>query len=267
MGTVAKAGAAAARTFPKTAELAANIGGKAGDLKLNMATSLNTKITSLGEKIAIPKFGPQPALAGAGGRGSNVFEMTPGTRTGSSAHGLPPAKPVGSAPANAPDPARLDTAPTSDRPAVDSQSSSDAAIEGGADVAPAEVIPPPSEGASVWRVYGEAQDAAGVGMRRGSLPYGESWTPRNPELSSDFRRDAGLPDENPGRYVIEGRLVRPENVAQVRPALPLDGQPGGWPEYLIKHADDSVEVVDVRGVNEPWTKGLGDWSPPTEVKP
>jgi len=87
-GTAAKVGGAASRTFPKTAELAANIGGKAGDLKINVASTLNTKITSLGEKIAIPKFGPQPALAGAGGRGSSVFEMTPGTRNGSSGAGV-----------------------------------------------------------------------------------------------------------------------------------------------------------------------------------
>ncbi len=87
-GTVAKAGAAASRTFPKTAELAATIGGKVGDLKINVATSLNTKITSLGEKIAIPKFGPEPALAGAGGRGASVFEMTPGTRTGPAGAGV-----------------------------------------------------------------------------------------------------------------------------------------------------------------------------------
>jgi len=53
-----------------------------------VASTLNTKITSLGEKIALPKFGPQPALAGAGGRGSSVFEMTPGTRNGPAGSGM-----------------------------------------------------------------------------------------------------------------------------------------------------------------------------------
>ena len=119
----------------------------------------------------------------------------------------------------------------------------------------------PQQGMRVWRVFGEAQDDLG-GLERGSRPFGESWTPRNPLESGDFRRDAGLPDENPGRFYVEGILRNPSHVYDVRPALPLDGQPGGWPEYLIRDADQAVEVRDVGGVNETWTHRPGDWSPP-----
>ena len=118
----------------------------------------------------------------------------------------------------------------------------------------------PEEGMTVWRVYGEAQDGIG-GLQRGSLPTGMSWTPKDPSLSSDFRVDAGLPDENPGRFLIEGRLVDPGAVTEVRPALPLDGNPGGWPEYLIEGAGDAVDTVRIEGVNEPWTRRPGDWLP------
>ncbi|NHC12936.1 hypothetical protein [Motilibacter deserti] len=118
----------------------------------------------------------------------------------------------------------------------------------------------PQEGMTVWRVYGEAQDGIG-GLQRGSLPSGMSWTPKDPSLSSGFRVDAGLPDENPGRFLIEGRLVDPGAVTEVRPALPLDGNPGGWPEYHIEGAGDAVDTVRIEGVNEPWTRRPGDWLP------
>lgn len=78
-------GAATTRIFPKASELAANIGGKASNLKLNMTTSLNTKIASLGDRLAT--FGPEPAMAGAG-RTSSVFETTSGPRSGASSSGI-----------------------------------------------------------------------------------------------------------------------------------------------------------------------------------
>lgn len=121
-------------------------------------------------------------------------------------------------------------------------------------------IPAPREGMPVWRVYGEAQDSFG-GLQRGSMPGGQSWTPRDPRLSTDFRADAGLPDENPGRFIVEGRLADPSAITSIRPALPLDGQPGGWPEYLIENAEDAVVIDRVQGVNLPWTRMPGDWVP------
>ncbi|MFT4262157.1 MAG: hypothetical protein QM572_02135 [Nocardioides sp.] len=118
----------------------------------------------------------------------------------------------------------------------------------------------PTEGMTVYRIFGEAQDDIG-GLERGSRPFGESWTPVDPRHSSDFRWDAGLPDENPGRFFVEGILRRPSHVTEVRPALPLDGNPGGWPEYLIRDAGDAVEIRSVGGVNQPWSRSPGDWTP------
>lgn len=99
-------------------------------------------------------------------------------------------------------------------------------------------------------------------MPSGSRPGGQSWTPVHPAESPNFRVDAGLPNENPGRFISEGILRKPENVDEVRPALPLDGHPGGWPEYIIENADEAVDSVHVGGVNEPWTHQPGDWTPP-----
>lgn len=121
----------------------------------------------------------------------------------------------------------------------------------------------PREGMRVWRIYGEAQDGLG-GLQRGSLPGGQSWTPVDPSGSADFRWDAGLPDENPARFLIEGILRRPSHVFEVRDAVPLDGNPGGWPEYLIEDALEAIEIRDVSGVNESWTRQPGDWRPPAE---
>lgn len=118
----------------------------------------------------------------------------------------------------------------------------------------------PVEGIKVYRVFGEAQDSLG-GLSRGSRPFGESWTPVDPRTSQDFRWDAGLPDENPARFVVEGILRRPSHVTEVRPALPLDGNPGGWPEYLIRDASEAVEVRGISGLNEAWTSQPGSWSP------
>ena len=122
-------------------------------------------------------------------------------------------------------------------------------------------VPPPSEGQRVWRVYGQQMDGAGHPLPAGARPFGQSWTPVDPTLSPNYRRDAGLPNENPGRFFIEGMLRRPEDVTEVRPALPLDGNPGGWPEYVIENSEEAVDVTRVGGVNEPWTQPPGRWGP------
>jgi hypothetical protein len=121
-------------------------------------------------------------------------------------------------------------------------------------------IPAPTEGTSVWRIFGEAQDGIGR-LQAGSRPFGPSWTPTQPDLIADFRQAAGLPNENPGRFVIEGVVRDPRYVYDVRSALPLDGNPGGLAEYLIRDAQEAVEVRGVSGVNESWTRGPGDWIP------
>lgn len=76
-----------------------------------------------------------------------------------------------------------------------------------------------------------------------------------PELPE--RRRAA--ERKPGRFIIEGTLRHPGNVTEVRPAQPLDGNPGGWPEYVIDNSYEAVEVSRVGGVNEPWTQQPGDW--------
>lgn len=124
----------------------------------------------------------------------------------------------------------------------------------------AQAIETPKEGMTVWRVYGEAQDGMG-GLERGSRPFGESWTPKDPATSRDFRWDAGLPDENPARFIAKGVLHDPEAVFEIRNALELDGNPGGWPEYLIHNAEEAIELRSVAGVNEPWTTLPGEWIP------
>jgi hypothetical protein len=123
-------------------------------------------------------------------------------------------------------------------------------------------IPPPQEGQPVWRVWGQNEAADGTLLPSGSRPWGESWTPADPTASPDFRAGAGLPDQNPGRFYTRGILVKPGNVYDVRPALPLDGQPGGWPEYLIRDPQSAIEPTHVGGVNEPWSHLPGEWTPP-----
>ena len=123
-----------------------------------------------------------------------------------------------------------------------------------------EPIPTPEEGMPLWRTWGEAQDQFG-GMERGSLPMGESWTPVDPTGVTDLRESAGLPNENPARFMVEGRLNDPAAVREIRAALELDGNAGGLPEYLIDDPSTNVSVVNVSGVNEPWTYQRGSWSP------
>lgn len=87
-GTAAKAaevGGKAGQVVGSTLEGIGGVAMKAGQLKVNLTDSLATKMAGLGNKLQIPKFGPEPAFAGAGGRGaSQAFDVTPGSRTASS---------------------------------------------------------------------------------------------------------------------------------------------------------------------------------------
>jgi hypothetical protein len=79
----------------------------------------------------------------------------------------------------------------------------------------------------------------------------------NPLACTDCRADAGLPSggasgfTNSGQFVIEGTLINPSAVVVTRSALPLDGHPGGIPEYIIPNAIESgaVRADGVSGVN------------------
>ena len=107
-------------------------------------------------------------------------------------------------------------------------------------------IPTPTDGQKVYRVYGGDAKAGGA-----------SWSPTNPADASNYRNAAGLPSggasgaNNTGQFVIEGTLTDPSKVVKTRSALPLDGNQGGLPEYIIPNALDNgaVRVDRVSGVN------------------
>jgi RHS repeat-associated protein len=94
---------------------------------------------------------------------------------------------------------------------------------------------------SVYRVYGGDAKASGF-----------SWTPKNPGKVSNFRNAAGLPSggasgaNNTGRFVIKG-TANYRDIIKSRSALPLDGNKGGFPEYIIN--PKNVTIKKVSGVN------------------
>ena len=100
---------------------------------------------------------------------------------------------------------------------------------------------------------------AATRSQRVLVPTASPGHPVDPTLSPTFALTPGLPNENPGCCIIEGTLRQPENVTVVRPALPLDGNPGGWPDYLVENAGEAVERTRVGGGNAPWTQQPGDW--------
>lgn len=134
-------------------------------------------------------------------------------------------------------------------------------------------IPAPNVGDDVYRIFGPALDANGLpiinpsnGYPMGSRIGGQSWTPLDPRLADDFRVQAGLPHENPGSYFVDGQIIDPAAVQEIRLGLPLDGNPGGWPEYIITDSipngvPGSVNPVSIGGVNEPWTLPPGGFTP------
>lgn len=67
---------------------------------------------------------------------------------------------------------------------------------------------------------------------------GFSWTTEDPRLVSNFRDVAGLPSggaseaTNTADFVIKGR-ANSTDIITSRSALPLDGNKGGLPEFII----------------------------------
>ncbi len=104
----------------------------------------------------------------------------------------------------------------------------------------------PTAGQTVYRVYGGD-----------SIANGASWTPINPAMINDFRKEAGLPSggssgyNNSARFILEGILEDPSKVVKTRSALPLDGNAGGLDEYIIPNAlkNGAVKLKSVRGIN------------------
>jgi len=93
------------------------------------------------------------------------------------------------------------------------------------------------QGMPIFRVYGN-----------GASAFGKSWTPIDPSTILNYRNLAGLPDENTGRFIIEG-IIKNTNGMYFRNALPLDGNAGGISEILVLDAINQIQIMSVQGVN------------------
>jgi RHS repeat-associated protein len=90
------------------------------------------------------------------------------------------------------------------------------------------VEPESDDWETVYRVYG---GKAGE--------YGAYWSPQDPRTMKNPRGELGLPNSNSGEHVIVGR-VRRSQVNRFGFAAPLDGNPGGAPEWVIHDANGKV---------------------------
>ena len=77
-------------------------------------------------------------------------------------------------------------------------------------------------GDSVYRLYGDK-----------ALSDGASYSTLPPSAMANPRSSLGLPRANSGESLIVGRVDSVDNLKVTRHALPLNGQPGGAPEYII----------------------------------
>ncbi|MEE6272338.1 hypothetical protein [Georgenia wangjunii] len=85
--------------------------------------------------------------------------------------------------------------------------------------APINDLPP---GSSVYRLHGG-----------GAGPGGASFSSAHPSTLANPRQLLGLPDVNTADNLLIARVTDPDAVVLQRHALPLDGNPGGAPEYII----------------------------------
>ena len=99
----------------------------------------------------------------------------------------------------------------------------------------------PRDGQMVFRVWGGA-----------SRELGLSWTPLDPRSAADAYRDlAGLPSVNLGTFLTIGQLRYAGGIT-VYPGVPLEGNIGGWPEYVIPNPSSQVQVIERLVVNPPF---------------
>jgi hypothetical protein len=75
-----------------------------------------------------------------------------------------------------------------------------------------------------------------------SGPMGHSWTPENPMEMANPRNEFGLPKGNSGQFLTKARVQNMDGVTQ-RPALPLDGNEGGAPEWLFPDPHGQLEPL------------------------
>lgn len=114
-----------------------------------------------------------------------------------------------------------------------------ASIPSGGGVQTSTQSPRMEAGFRVYRVFGD-----------GSRALGRSWTPLNPGALRSARGTLGLPNQNTGRFVLEGVVTDATNVV-TRSALPLHGNAGGGLEVLLA-SPSQVQVVRVSGANPPF---------------
>ena len=81
-------------------------------------------------------------------------------------------------------------------------------------------------GQTVYRVHGGDK----------ALPTGASYSTLPPSSMANPRSSLGLPRVNTGDNLIVATVDHVDNVVVTRHALPLNGQPGGAPEYIIPGA-------------------------------
>ena len=84
-----------------------------------------------------------------------------------------------------------------------------------------------------------------------SGPMGHSWTPENPMGMANHRAQLGLPKGNSGQVLTRARVKDMGGVVQ-RDALPLEGNPGGAPEWLFPDPAGQLEVHWTIPLVPPW---------------
>lgn len=100
------------------------------------------------------------------------------------------------------------------------------------------------DGQILHRLYGRNSSYSGWAANAD----GASWTPASPWTLENPRSTMGLPTGlesgayNAADNIVVGELVDSSKVAGVRHGLPLDGNPGGAPEFLIPGPYDNGAV-------------------------
>ena len=103
------------------------------------------------------------------------------------------------------------------------------------------------DGQVIYRLYGRNPSYSGWAANAD----GASWTPTQPWTLQNPRSTMGLPTGlesgayNAADNIVVGELVEAGQVAGMRHGLPLDGNPGGAPEFLIPgpYANGAVDVL------------------------
>jgi hypothetical protein len=65
------------------------------------------------------------------------------------------------------------------------------------------------------------------------------------------RAELGLPKGNTGQYLTKAQVLDREGVID-RQALPLDGNPGGGPEWLFPDPENQLQELWTLGLDEPF---------------